>query len=207
MADRAWRAVASAQATVCPVFKRRAIIHIHSKSPSKFLTENIGLLPKGHVLDVAMGPGRNSVYLASKGFQVEGIDISQEAIDGALRLAKDKNVEIITSLVDLEKNAFIKEESYDVIICFNFLQRSLIPSIKKGLRPGGFIVYETYLIDQSQFGKPSNPYYLLNHNELLDLFRDFRCLRYHEGIYNNSKAAAGIIAQKNQLLRRKQRGM
>jgi len=159
-------------------------------------------LPKGHVLDVAMGPGRNSVYLASKGFQVEGIDISQEAIDCALRLAKDKNVEIITSLVDLEKNAFIKEESYDVIICFNFLQRSLIPSIKKGLRPGGFIVYETYLIDQSQFGKPSNPDYLLNHNELLDLFRDFRCLRYHESIYNNSKAVAGIIAQKNQLLRR-----
>ena len=145
---------------------------------------------------MAMGGGRNSIYLATKGFQVEGVDNSQDAIDSALKLASEKQVDITPYLVDLEKDFFIKEENYDVILCFNFLQRSLIPHIKKGLRHSGIIVYESYIIDQAQFGRPTNPDYLLKHNELLDFFRDFRCLRYHEGIMGREKAVAGIITQK-----------
>jgi len=83
-----------------------------------------------------------------------------------------------------------------VIICFNYLQRSLIPQIKDGLRNGGMVVYETFIVDQAKFGKPKNPYHLLKHNELLDMFRDFRCLRYREGIIEGRKAIASIIAQK-----------
>jgi tellurite methyltransferase len=143
-----------------------------------------------------MGGGRNALFLSSKGFQVDGIDISQDAIESALKLAQEKQAKISTQLVDLENDFFIKEENYDVIICFNFLQRSLLPSMKKGLRDGGVIVYETYIVDQAQFGKPTNPDYLLKHNELLELFKDFRCLRYHEGIMAKGKAVAGIITQK-----------
>jgi len=143
-----------------------------------------------------MGGGRNAVFLASRGFHVDGIDISQDAIEDAVNLAQKKQVEISTHLGDLENDFFIKEEYYDVIICFNFLQRSLIPIMKRGLRSDGVIVYETYIIDQAQFGKPTNPDYLLKHNELLELFRDFRCLRYHEGIMAKGKAVAGIITQK-----------
>lgn len=158
--------------------------------------DNIGLLPKGRVLDIAMGDGRNSIYLASNGFKADGIDISAEALKQALKRAADLNVHINTITADLEKDSCIMEEKYDVIICFNYLQRSLIPDIKNGLRTGGIIVYETYIVDQAQFGRPSNPDHLLKHNELLNMFRDFRCLRYHEGIIENRKAAAGIIAEK-----------
>jgi hypothetical protein len=101
--------------------------------------------------------------------------------------------------VDLEKKNFLKENSYDVITCFNYLQRSLIPAIKEGVRPGGLIVYETYIVDQARFGRPTNPDYLLTYNELLLLFIDFRCLRYHEGIIEDKKAVAGIIAQKTEM--------
>ena len=172
------------------------IIHTHSNNPSTFLADNLHLLPKGNVLDVAMGGGRNSVYLASMGFQVEGVDISKDAIESALKLANEKHVRITTRLADLEKDYIIDEESYDAIICFNFLQRSLIPRMKEGLRAGGIIVYETYIVEQAHFGRPSNPDYLLKHNELLDFFRDFRCLRYHEGIMTEGRAVAGIISQK-----------
>lgn len=175
-------------------------IHIHSKNPSQFLIDNIDLLPRGSVLDVAMGSGRNSVYMASMGFQVEGIDISEEAIDAAKKLAHDNNVKINAHIVNLERETFIKKNRYDVIVCFNFLQRSLIPAIKEGIRPGGVIVYETYIVDQARFGRPTNPEYLLKHNELLDLFKEFRCLRYHEGIYSDKKAVAGIIAKKEEEL-------
>lgn len=172
------------------------IMHTNNSTPSEFLIENLHLLPKGKVLDIAMGGGRNSVYLAQKGFDVEGIDNSQDAISMTKALAKEKGVRIAARLIDLEKDPFIKANTYDVIICFNYLQRSLFPFIRQGLRQGGIIVYETYIVDQAQFGKPKSPDHLLNHNELLYLFKDFRVLRYHEGIMGEEKAVAGIVAQK-----------
>lgn len=170
----------------------------HEKSllASDFLKKNIGLLPKGRVLDLAMGNGRNAVYLAGLGFEVEGVDISGEAVQKAIESASESGVKINAIKADLEREYRIPEHSFDVIICFNYLQRTLIPQIKSGLRSGGFLVYETFIIDQAGFGRPKNPDYLLRHNELLEMFRDFICIRYHEGIVDNRKAVAGIIAIK-----------
>jgi len=164
--------------------------------PAQFLVENIELLPKGLALDIAMGAGRNAIYLAKMGFEVEGIDISPEAVSIAIESAKKVGVVIKAQVADLEKDFYIKAEAYDVIICFNYLQRSLIPEMKNGLRRGGIIVYETYIVDQAQFGRPKNPDYLLKHNELLDVFRDLRCLRYREGVFEGPRAIASIIVQK-----------
>ncbi len=173
--------------------------HTHDSEPAQFLVENIGFLPGGRVLDVAMGTGRNAIFLAKNGFEVEGIDISPEAIDNAIAAAREAGVTIKARVADLEDNYCIEKAAYDVIICFNYLQRSLISQIKDGLRRGGMVVYETFIVDQAQFGKPKNPDYLLKHNELLDMFRDFRCLRYREGIIEAGKdrrAIASILAEK-----------
>jgi tellurite methyltransferase len=167
-------------------------------APAQFLVENIALLPRGRALDVAMGSGRNSVYLAKMGFQVEGVDRSAEAVQDALQLAAQNSVTIRAEISDLENDYQVKPETYEVVICFNYLQRSLIPQIKSGIKKGGMVVYETYIIDQTRFGRPHNPDFLLRYNELLDKFRDFRCLRYREGIFDNSQAIASIIAQKLQ---------
>ncbi len=169
---------------------------IHHEPPAQFLVDNIGLLPKGRVLDLAMGRGRNSLFLAQKGFRVEGVDISAEAVIEVLKTAQEKGVMIKTAVADLEVDFLIEKNAYDLIICFNYLQRSLIPQIKAGLRIGGMAVYETYIVDQRRFGEPKNPNYLLGYNELLDMFRDFRCLRYREGIMDHRKAIAGIVAEK-----------
>jgi len=171
--------------------------HTHESQPSKFLVENIALLPKGRALDIAMGRGRNAIYLAEMGFEVEGIDISPDAVKEALELARQAGVTIRAQVADLEKNHRIEKEAYEVIVCFNYLQRSLIPQIKDGVKEGGVVVYETFIVDQARlFGKPSNPDYLLKHNELLDMFRNFRCLRYREGVIADYKAIASIVAQK-----------
>ncbi len=175
--------------------------HIHESSfePALFLVENIELLPKGRVLDVAMGSGRNAIYLAKLGFHVEGVDISPEAVTITLESARKAGVTIEAQMVDLESEYQIEKDAYDAIICFNYLQRSLIPQIKDGLRKGGVVIYETFLVDQAQWGKPKNPDYLLKHNELLNMFRDFRCLRYREGIIENRedrRAIASILAKK-----------
>jgi tellurite methyltransferase len=166
------------------------------RQPAQFLVENTDLLPRGRALDVAMGSGRNAIYLAKMGFEVEGVDTSREAIEKALERAREEGVSIQTRVEDLEKIPYLDEEAYDLVICFNYLQRSLMPQMKNWVKPCGMLVYETFIIDQVQFGKPKNPDYLLGHNELLHTFRDFRVLRYREGVIEGRKAIASILAQK-----------
>jgi tellurite methyltransferase len=172
--------------------------HFHENTfePAKFLQDNIMLLPKGRALDVAMGKGSNAVFLAKMGYEVEGVDISPEAVSDALEEARRAEVTIKAEVADLESEYFIKKGAYDVIICFRYLQRSLIPQIKDGLRKGGMVVYETFTIEQARFGRPKNPDYLLKHNQLLEMFRGFRCLHYWEGILENHIAVAQILAEK-----------
>ncbi|MDD4923248.1 MAG: class I SAM-dependent methyltransferase [Dehalococcoidales bacterium] len=169
----------------------------YESEPSPFLVDNINLLPRGRALDIAMGSGRNTIYLAEMGYDAEGVDVSEEAVKTALERAKSAGVKIHARVTDIEAvNYNIEKNVYDIIICFNYLHRPLIPRIKDGLKKGGMIIYQTYTVDQAQFGKPSNPHFLLGHNELLEMFRDFRCLRYYEGITDNKKAVSAIIAQK-----------
>ena len=164
--------------------------------PSEFLVEHIDLLPRGRALDVAMGQGRNTIYLAQMGFEVEGVDASAGVVEQALASAHRHGVNIRARVADLERIPYFDEESYDLVVCFNYLQRSLMPQLKNWVRPSGVVVYETYIVDQVRFGRPRNPDYLLRHNELLETFSDFRVLRYREGILNHERAIAGIVAQK-----------
>jgi tellurite methyltransferase len=173
--------------------------NLNDLKPASFLVENMPLLPKGKVLDVAMGGGRNAIYLARMGFDVEGVDISVESVNNAREAAARGGVFIRSEVADLGKMYRISIGAYDAIICFNYLQRSLVPQIKAGLRVGGVLIYETFLIEQAQWAKPKNPHFLLQHNELLRLFADLRCLRYREGIFENGedrKAIASIVAVK-----------
>jgi len=164
--------------------------------PARFLVDHADLLPRGKALDVAMGSGRNAIFLAGIGFDVEGVDISPEATGRALEAAKKAGVHLSVHLADLESGYHIESAAYDLVICFNYLHRPLIPQMKQGLRSRGMMVYETYIVDQARFGRPRNPDHLLKHNELLDMLNDFRCLRYHEGMVSARRAVAGIIAEK-----------
>jgi tellurite methyltransferase len=170
--------------------------HEYPKEPADFLARNLALLPRGRALDVAMGDGRNAIFLAGHGFAVEGIDLSREAVAASRTAARKAGVSLDAKVADLESGFTLREQKYDLIICFRYLHRPLIPTLKCGLRTNGMIVYETYIVDQARFGKPRNPDHLLGRNELLRLFQEFRCLRYHEGIFEGPRALAGIIAQK-----------
>ena len=144
-----------------------------------------------------MGEGRNALFLAKNGFEVDGCDISEVAIKKAQELAKENNVRINAFVADLETYALPKD-TYDVIACFYYLQRSLIPRMKEALKAGGVIIYETYTVEHGErgFEGPKNKAYLLNPNELLNLFRDFKIIFYRELVLNNKKAIASLIARK-----------
>ena len=170
------------------------------KEPNPFLKKNIRLLPKGKALDIATGEGRNAVFLAQQGFEVDAVDISEKGLEKAQKLALKKGVKINTSLSDLDQYP-IKKEQYDLIANFYFLKRRLIPRIKKGLKMGGKVIFETYLLEHRELGTggPKQAKYFLKPNELIKLFRDFRILFYREGIFREGgrkKAVASLIAEK-----------
>ena len=173
-----------------------------SDQPSGFLKEVLlgGSWPmrRGRALDVATGKGRNAIFLAEQGFDVVAIDVSPVALDDARKRAGGKSLSISWQQADLEQIE-MPAAAYDLIVNFNYLQRSLIPKIKAALKVGGHVVFETFLIGQETIGHPKNPAYLLGHNELLDSFRDFRVLWYREGKFAEGGEAAfraGIFAQK-----------
>lgn len=170
------------------------------KEPNPFLKRHIKLLPRGKALDIAAGEGRNSVFLAKNGFEVDAVDISEIGLKKAKRLARQLNVNINTILADLDHYK-IEKGKYDLIANFYFLKRSLIPKIKDGLKRGGYVIFETYILEQRELGTggPKDLRYFLKHNELLDLFRDFRIIFYREGIFKErgrKKAIASLIAEK-----------
>lgn len=168
--------------------------HVADKEPSDWLKENVEFLAgRGKALDIAMGEGRNAVFVASLGYDVLGVDISEAGIRRAQALAKEKKVRITTEAVDLD-DYHIPENEYDLILCFNFLDRRLFSEIRRALKPGGLVFYETFSIDHlkhSTFKKE----WVLGYNELVTEFRELRILKYRE-IDRDEKALASIVAKK-----------
>jgi SAM-dependent methyltransferase len=170
------------------------------KEASPFLKRHIHLLQKGRALDIAAGEGRNAVYLAQHGFVVDAVDISETGLKKARKWAKERRVKIHALLTDLNTYQ-IEKGRYDLIANFYFLNRRLIPKMKKGLKHGGRIIFETYILEQRGLGTggPKHPRYFLKHNELLSLFQGFRVLVYREGIFkegDRKKAIASLVAEK-----------
>jgi tellurite methyltransferase len=168
--------------------------------PAALLLENLPLLPKGgKALDIAMGTGRNALYLASLGFRVTGIDLSAVAVKQCREKAERLGLPVEARVVDLERSPLPTNE-YDLIVNFYYLQRSLAPQIVAALKPGGVLVFESFTTDHLQFGwGPKGPDHLLHPGELREMFPDLETLLYHEGVVQGDrgpKAVAGLIGRK-----------
>lgn len=171
--------------------------YVFGKEPAQFLKEKVAHIPVGRALDIAMGEGRNAVFLAKKGFAVEGVDISDVAVQKAKLLARENGIEIRTTVADL--NAYqIRPDTYALIANIQYLQRSLIPQIKAGLRRGGYVVYENPTIEELKRDPTRNLRrdYLLGIGELKKLFTDFEIIEYSEGPGENGVIVARLLARK-----------
>ena len=107
----------------------------------------------------------------------------------AQALANEPNVEFVQA--DLEVNEWpLGNKTFDAIVVTNYLHRPLFPALKRALAPGGLLVYETFAAGNAEFGRPSNPDYLLRPRELLVAFgADMRVLAFEDGFTAQPKRA------------------
>lgn len=162
--------------------------------PISFLQDNLPLLPKGKVLDLAMGEGRNGVFLAKNGFDVTGVDISDIGLKKAQELAKKNKTSIKTIVADLTSYR-LEENAYDVIILSYYLQRDLFPQIKKSLKKDGVVVIESYNEDYAKYNPKFNKEWMLKRNELVEQFSDLFILRF-QNVDDGKTTYSSLLAKK-----------
>jgi SAM-dependent methyltransferase len=120
--------------------------------------------PGSEVLDLACGTGRHARFLAARGCSVLAVDRDAEAIAMLAAVAG-----VFTRTADLEGAAWpFAPSSFDAVVVANYLHRPLFGPIVDALRPGGVLVYETFMVGNERFGRPSNPHFLLRPGELLE---------------------------------------
>lgn len=118
----------------------------------------------GEVLDLACGSGRHARYFAARGCTVLAVDRDEAALAPLAGVTG-----IVTRAVDLEGAAWpFAAASFDAVVVANYLHRPLFGSIVDALRPGGVLLYETFMVGNERFGRPSNPHFLLRPSELLE---------------------------------------
>jgi tellurite methyltransferase len=172
---------------------------VYAGQASEFLSSNAAFLPRrGMALDLASGEGRNSIFLAERGLHVIAVDVSVRALDRCLRRARECNLEVDVAAVDLTLFP-VPPKVFDVVVVFNYLQRSLAPAIMGGLKSGGLLIYETLTTDHLMQNPEFNREFLLKRGELAGLFRGLHIFKYRETVLSGSqsrRAVASLIARK-----------
>lgn len=141
----------------------------------------------GSVLDLACGSGRHTRLLAGGGYRVLAVDRNRECLAGLKGLAG-----VATAQLDLEGADWpLAGQCFAGIVVTNYLWRPRLAELLALLAPGGVLIYETFMLGNEAFGKPSNPDFLLRPGELREVtaaagLRQIACV---EGYIESPKPA------------------
>lgn len=157
---------------------------IWSDDPADWLLaqrESVQAQPRGRALDVACGGGRNALFLAELGFEVDALDISDVAVERVKRLAEGRRLAITPERVDLTEISSFPRPPYQVVIEFFYRQRSLFDVIAEALAPGGLLLFQTFVGPRPEpAGNSFGPRFGLRPGELRDAFASLEILEYEE---------------------------
>ena len=134
----------------CPREQRRghATLHMDVGTPNTYGSPDPPPSEEGRMapraLDLACGAGREAVYLAWAGYEVDAVDVLPDALARAQDLARRCGVRLSTIQQDLKRSPALPAERYDMVIVCRFLHRPLLPAIGRSVAAGGFIVYEAF---------------------------------------------------------------
>ncbi|GBC60506.1 tellurium resistance protein TehB [Desulfonema ishimotonii] len=146
-----------------------------TEKPADVIRQFYPLAPKGKALDIAAGNGRNALFLADRGFDVDAVDVSDVAVKALSGIHPSVNA----ICADLDTYN-ITPAHYSLIVNIRFLNRRLFPYIKEGLKPGGLLIFESYVEDDRTISPLSCRDFLLRENELLHAFLSLKIIYYEE---------------------------
>jgi len=146
--------------------------HASIDSPCAWVARWAPLVTRGPVLDLASGAGRHAKLFAQRGLEVIAVDREAQSIAG-VRFVK----------ADLEDGSPwpFPGQRFGAIVVANYLYRPLLPVIAAALADEGVLIYETFMIGNERFGKPSNPSFLLRPAELLQAFGALTVVAFEQG--------------------------
>jgi len=175
--------------------------YVSRAEPSVWLRQQ-ALQPRAgaRALDVACGLGRNARYLASIGYQVDAVDISQEALQRAQRLEAEHAPPIRWLQQDLDQGLpSALGNNYDLIIMMRYLHLSLLAPLAGRLRTGGLLICEVHLqVDPVlEVGGPRHAEFRAQAGTLRAAAEaaDLHVLYYHEGLLTDPDGTRVALAQ------------
>jgi len=170
--------------------------------PTALLAEWEPRLPHGRVLDVACGAGRNSLFLAATGRQVDAIDISAVGLEQGRAAAERRGLDIRWIETDLEagESDVLPPERYALIVLVRYVNPQLLGRLFERLEYGGVLLCEQHVDSAEDVIGPQNPAFRLRHNDLLrDAMRvaaaDGRLLYYREGVVTDPDGRLAALSQ------------
>lgn len=145
--------------------------------PRPYLIRHAGLLPhRGLAIDIAMGLGGNAGFLLGLGLDVIGVDGAEIAV----REAKSRHPQLMAVITDLQ-NFSLPAASFDVILNFYYLQRSLWDVYIQALKPGGLLIFETLSHQMHELRPDIDLEFLLRPGELVQAFSQLEIIDQREG--------------------------
>jgi SAM-dependent methyltransferase len=144
-------------------------------------------------LDLACGSGRNALYLARLGYQVDAVDISAEALSQARKSAR--GVPITWMERDLDEGLPGALRDYDLIVMIRYLDMLLVHTAAERLHPGGYLVCETHLQTTEAVAGPSTATFRSEPGALRQAAGDLDIVLYHEGITEDPDGRKVALAQ------------
>jgi SAM-dependent methyltransferase len=144
-------------------------------SPNKLLIDAVNHRKPGRALDVAMGQGRNAIYLARLGWDVTGFDTSKAGLEQAQKAARASGLQIRTVLASDEEFDF-GTEKWDLIAIIYPIEKRSVYRVRQALKPGGIVVVEC------SHKEGANAPFEYDTNELLKIFEGFRIIKYQDTI-------------------------
>ncbi len=167
--------------------------------PTALLAEHLPRTAAGRALDVACGAGRNSLFLAARGWRVDGVDISPVGLARARERAAEEGLEVRWIEVDLDDPNSLPPGPYDLVVMVRYVNQRLLPHLLTRLAPGGILLVEQHLEAEEDVIGPRSGRFRLRHNELLrDVMASSdagRVVYYREGLVTDPDGRLASLAQ------------
>lgn len=175
---------------------------VHLWSPSAFLVEAWEMIrpqlpARPRVVDLGCGSGREAVWLAMRGAEVEAVDVLPDALQKATCLAAGCGVRIHARCLDLDRSADLTPGAYDVACLFRFTHREVMASVPQLLVENGFVIIEAFHARDVVSGKQGRrAQQLLGDGELAGLLRGMKVVQARDGVEREGRWFSQLVARR-----------